>query len=98
MKGTIQFTGLRTMTLNSSELIVLPPPEPPPPPAPAPPPPPQLMTEREVCVGLNTSKRNLFCWRKAGLIPYLKIGRAVRFRRDDLEDALSTRIHNADQS
>jgi excisionase family DNA binding protein len=90
MKGTIQFTGLRTMTLNSSELIVLPPPEPPPPPEPAPPPPPQLMTEKEVCAWLNTSKRNLFCWRTAKLIPFIKIGRAVRFRAADVQRALDS--------
>jgi excisionase family DNA binding protein len=84
MKSTIRIAATETASLNSTAWF------PPPPPA-------QLMTEREVCAWLNTSKRNLFCWRKAGLIPYLKIGRAVRFRRDDLENALSTRIHNADQ-
>ena len=34
------------------------------------------------------SKRNLYCWRMAGLIPYYKIGRAVRFRKAELDAAL----------
>ena len=33
-------------------------------------------------------KRNLYCWRMAGLVPYFKIGRAVRFRKSDLDAAL----------
>jgi excisionase family DNA binding protein len=49
-----------------------------------------LLTENEACAYLKTSKRNLFCWRAAGLIPYIKIGRAVRFRASDVERALST--------
>jgi excisionase family DNA binding protein len=84
MKSTIRIAATETASLNSTAFF-------------PPPPPPQLMTEKEVCTWLNTSKRNLFCWRKAGLIPYLKIGRAVRFRRDEVEKALSTRIHNHDQ-
>jgi excisionase family DNA binding protein len=84
MKSTIRIAATETASLNSTAWF-------------PPPPPPQLMTEREVCAWLNVSKRNLFCWRKAGLIPYLKIGRAVRFRRDEVEKALATRIHNADQ-
>lgn len=47
-----------------------------------------LLTERQVCAYLNVSKRNLFCWRMAGLIPYFKIGRAVRFRKADVDTAL----------
>jgi excisionase family DNA binding protein len=48
----------------------------------------RLMTEKEVCSYLNVSKRNLFCWRMAGLIPYIKIGRAVRYRPAEVEAAL----------
>jgi excisionase family DNA binding protein len=47
-----------------------------------------LMKEKEVCALLNVSKRNLYCWRMAGLIPYIKIGRAVRFRPADVENAI----------
>ena len=49
---------------------------------------PPLMTEKDVCAHLRVSKRNLFCWRMKGLIPYVKIGRAVRFRPADMENAI----------
>ena len=48
----------------------------------------QLHTEKEACAYLRVSRRNLYCWRMAGLIPYFKIGRAVRFRRADMDKAL----------
>jgi excisionase family DNA binding protein len=47
-----------------------------------------LMTEKQTCTYLHVSKRNLYCWRMAGLVPYFKIGRAVRFRKSDLDAAL----------
>lgn len=50
----------------------------------------QLLTEKEACAYLRVSKRNLYCWRMAGLIPYFKIGRAVRFKKTELDAALNT--------
>ena len=47
-----------------------------------------LLTEKDACAYLRMSKRNLYCWRMAGLIPYFKIGRAVRFRKAELDAAL----------
>jgi len=47
-----------------------------------------LLTEKDACAYLRVSKRNLYCWRMAGLVPYYKIGRAVRFRKSDLGAAL----------
>lgn len=47
-----------------------------------------LLTEKQVCEYLKVSKRNLFCWRMAGMVPYFKIGRAVRFRKADVDAAL----------
>jgi excisionase family DNA binding protein len=47
-----------------------------------------LLTEKQVCTYLNVSKRNLYCWRMAGLIPYFKIGRAVRFRKSEVDATL----------
>jgi excisionase family DNA binding protein len=49
----------------------------------------QLLTEKEACAYLRVSKRNLYCWRMAGLIPYFKIGRAVRFKKSELDAALN---------
>ena len=77
MKTTIRIAATETASLNSSAWF-------------PPPPPPQLLTERQLCEWLNVSKRNLFCWRMVGLIPYIKIGRAVRFRVADVERVLST--------
>jgi len=48
-----------------------------------------MMTEKQLCGFLKVSKRNLFCWRQDGLIPYFKIGRAVRFRMSEVEAALA---------
>lgn len=47
-----------------------------------------LLTENDTCAYLRVSKRNLYCWRMAGLIPYFKIGRVVRFRKAELDAAL----------
>ena len=47
-----------------------------------------LLTEKDTCSCLRVSKRNLYCWRMAGLVPYYKIGRAVRFRKAELDAAL----------
>jgi excisionase family DNA binding protein len=73
---TIQFFSHEPMTINSSTSL------------------PkttnyQLMTEKEACAYLRVSKRSLYCWRMAGLIPYIKIGRAVRFRINEVEAALN---------
>ncbi|NIP98907.1 MAG: helix-turn-helix domain-containing protein, partial [Akkermansiaceae bacterium] len=52
---------------------------------PAPPEP--LLTESEVCDFLRIRPRQLFAWRRDGLIPYIKIGKALRFRLSDIERA-----------
>jgi excisionase family DNA binding protein len=47
-----------------------------------------LMTEKQACAYLNVSKRNLYCWRMAGLVPHFKIGRPVRFRKAEIDAAV----------
>ena len=47
-----------------------------------------LLTVKDACAYLRVSKRNLYCWRMAGLIPYFKIGRAVRFRKSEVNATL----------
>jgi excisionase family DNA binding protein len=54
-----------------------------------------LMTEQEASSYLRVSKRSLYCWRMAGLIPYIKIGRAVRFRINEVEAALNLMAQNS---
>jgi excisionase family DNA binding protein len=53
------------------------------------------MTDKEFSAYLRVSKRSLYCWRMAGLIPYIKIGRAVRFRINEVEAALNRMTHES---
>ena len=48
----------------------------------------RLLTETEACEYLRVRPRQLFNWRSAGLVPFIRIGRAVRFRVSDLDAAL----------
>ena len=47
-----------------------------------------LMTEQELARHLKICRRQLYNWRAAGLIPYFKLGKAVRFRVTDVNEAL----------
>lgn len=49
-----------------------------------------LLTEKEASSMLKISRRNLFCWRMAGIIPYIKLGRAVRFRLAGVQRAIES--------
>jgi excisionase family DNA binding protein len=48
-----------------------------------------LMTEQEASTYLRVCRRSLYNWRKAGLIPYIRLGKAVRFRVSEVEAALN---------
>lgn len=52
--------------------------------------PPHLFTEAEMADYLRVSRRQLYSWRMSGLIPYIKLGKAVRYRLADVESVLST--------
>ena len=54
-----------------------------------------LMTEQEASTYLRVCRRSLYNWRKARLIPYIKIGRAVRFRINEVEAALNLMSRNS---
>jgi hypothetical protein len=47
-----------------------------------------LMTEQELAAHLKICRRQLYNWRVGGLIPYFKMGKAVRFRVADVALAL----------
>ena len=47
-----------------------------------------LMTEQELATHLKICRRQLYNWRMAGLIPYFKMGKAVRFRVADVIAAI----------
>jgi hypothetical protein len=47
-----------------------------------------LMTEQKLAAHLKICRRQLYTWRMSGIVPYLKIGKAVRFRAADVANAL----------
>jgi hypothetical protein len=47
-----------------------------------------LMTEQALARHLKVCRRQLYNWRVAGLIPYFKLGKAVRFRVADVASAI----------
>jgi hypothetical protein len=47
-----------------------------------------LMTEQDLAAHLKICRRQLYNWRMAGLIPYFKLGKAVRFRVADVTTAI----------
>jgi len=46
------------------------------------------MTEQELARHLKICRRQLYSWRMTGLIPYFKLGKAVRFRVAGVAKAL----------
>ena len=47
-----------------------------------------LMTEKEMAAYLRIRPRQLFNWRADGLVPFIRIGRAIRYRRTAVDAAL----------
>jgi hypothetical protein len=47
-----------------------------------------LMTEKEMADYLRIKRRQLFSWRADGLVPFMRIGRAIRYRRSAVDAAL----------
>ena len=47
-----------------------------------------LMTEQDLAAHLKICRRQLYNWRMAGLIPYFKLGKAVRFRVAEVAAAI----------
>jgi excisionase family DNA binding protein len=50
----------------------------------------RLLTDVEACEYLRIRNRQLYAWRMQGLIPFIRIGRAVRYRQSDLNTALDS--------
>jgi excisionase family DNA binding protein len=48
----------------------------------------ELITEQELASHLKICRRQLYNWRMAGLIPYFKMGKAVRFKVVDVAAAI----------
>jgi excisionase family DNA binding protein len=54
-----------------------------------------LMTEQEASTYLRVCRRSLYNWSKDGLIPYIRLGKAVRFRINEVEAALNRMTHES---
>jgi excisionase family DNA binding protein len=50
------------------------------------------MSEREVAVYLKASPRTIINWRQRGIIPYFRIGRSIRYSREQIDRALTDRL------
>ena len=48
----------------------------------------RLLTDVEACEYLRIRQRQLFAWRQQGFVPFIRIGRAIRYRKRDLDAAL----------
>ncbi len=47
-----------------------------------------LMTEQDLAAHLKICRRQIYNWRIAGIVPYFKLGKAVRFRMADVAAAI----------
>lgn len=48
----------------------------------------RLLTEKEAAEYLRIKVRQLYNWRVSGLIPYIRIGKALRYRKAAIDHAL----------
>lgn len=49
----------------------------------------RLLTTEEACKMAQISRPTLHRWKKAGLVPYVKIGKNVRYKHSDLIETLN---------
>jgi len=57
------------------------------------------LTKTQVAQLFGITVRTLELWMRRGFLPFLKIGRAVRFRQSDIDAALTQRcLHNAQEA
>ena len=57
----------------------------------------RLLTDLEACEYLRIRNRQLYAWRMQGLIPFIRIGRAIRYRQRDLDAVLDALTVSANQ-
>lgn len=53
-----------------------------------------LMTPDEVAELFRISKASVYRWAERGLLPAVKVGRTVRFNRQDVEQLIKTAVPN----
>ncbi|MCS7214578.1 MAG: helix-turn-helix domain-containing protein [Thermodesulfovibrio sp.] len=52
----------------------------------------ELLTPDEVIRILKITKRTLYHYTKTGIIPFVRLQRRIRFRREDIEQFIQTRL------
>lgn len=57
----------------------------------------EIMDINEVSAYLKVSKRTVYKWVSQRMIPSIKIGRLLRFRKEDIETWLEGRIRDAEE-
>jgi excisionase family DNA binding protein len=55
----------------------------------------RLMTDKEAAQYLRIKPRQLYTWRVNGIVPYVRIGRALRYRKSAVDAALEGNTHRA---
>ena len=55
----------------------------------------RLMTDQEVTESLRIKPRQLYTWRVSGLVPYIRMGRALRYRKSAIDAALTRHTRHA---
>jgi excisionase family DNA binding protein len=53
------------------------------------------MTDREAAEYLRIKPRQLYTWRVTGLVPYIRIGRALRYRKSAIDALLGRHTRRA---
>jgi len=48
----------------------------------------QLLTDKKVAERFNVSVRTVIDWRNAGKIPFIRLGRSIRYRRESIDALL----------
>jgi excisionase family DNA binding protein len=49
----------------------------------------RLLTEKETAEYLRIKVRQLYNWRVSGLIPFIRIGKALRYRKSAIDQVLA---------
>lgn len=57
----------------------------------------RMLTTEEACKIAKVSRPTLHRWKKAGLVPYVKIGKNVRYKHSDLIETLNKSCVNGRQ-
>jgi excisionase family DNA binding protein len=55
----------------------------------------RLMTDKEAAEYLRIKTRQLYTWRVNGLVPFIRIGKTLRYRKSAVDAALARYAHPA---